>query len=454
MIAGFVVRDERLTHQYGRLLYSDAGNPQIRSLIPAGGGASDDQATGREQSRAAFSFAEGFGTALRRRRRRPPLPAGPRMSPSAAPLAAGRGVGAMLALAAGAGRRRSSAAGGGAGRDAAAKVGERQGRRRAEAGRPLPASRRTSPRRRARRACSWSSSPAGSGLLRKGKKRTFLDIRGEVLPGGEQGLLSVAFAPDYQQSGLLYVYYVSNAGDLAIEEYRRASATSADRSSARRVLTINHPGQSNHNGGQLQFGPDGFLYIGSGDGGGGGDPDDSAQDTSSLLGKILRIDPRPGGGDPYSSPGSNPFVGDPGRDEIYALGLRNPFRFSFDLVSPKGPHIVIGDVGQDRFEEIDYETVAGARGANFGWNDFEGNAAFGGANPPAPSRHDRPIKVYSLGGGACALIGGYVVGLEAAEEPQGPVRLRRLLRGQAAQPGAGAGRGEEGPPRSGSASPR
>jgi glucose/arabinose dehydrogenase len=261
--------------------------------------------------------------------------------------------------------------------------------------------------------------PGRIRVLRKGKKQTFLDIRGEVLPGGEQGLLSVAFAPDYQQSGLLYVYYVSNAGDLAIEEYRRASATSADRSSARRVLTINHPGESNHNGGQLQFGPDGFLYIGSGDGGGGGDPDDSAQDTSSLLGKILRIDPRPSGGDPYGSPGSNPFVGDPGRDEIYALGLRNPFRFSFDRVSPKGPHIVIGDVGQDRFEEVDYETVAGARGANFGWNDFEGNSAFNGANPPGPSRHDRPIKVYSLGGGACALIGGYVVASKKLKSVRG-----------------------------------
>jgi glucose/arabinose dehydrogenase len=261
--------------------------------------------------------------------------------------------------------------------------------------------------------------PGRIKVLRKGKAKTFLDIRSEVLPGGEQGLLSVAFAPDYQQSGFLYVYYVTNSGDLAIEEYKRASASSADRGSARRVLTINHPGQSNHNGGQLQFGPDGLLYIGSGDGGGGGDPDNSAQDTGSLLGKILRINPRPSGGDPYSSPGANPFVGDPGRDEIYALGLRNPFRFSFDLVSPKGPHIVIGDVGQDRFEEIDYETVAGARGANFGWNDFEGNSPFGGATPPAPARHDRPIKVYSLGGAACALIGGFVVGSKKLKSLRG-----------------------------------
>jgi glucose/arabinose dehydrogenase len=246
-------------------------------------------------------------------------------------------------------------------------------------------------------------------LVRKGKRRVFLDIRGQVSFGGEQGLLSVAFAPDFRQSGLLYVYYVTSGGDLAIEEYRRASSTRADPASARRVLTVPHPGESNHNGGQLQFGPDGFLYAGTGDGGGGGDPDNSAQDTSSLLGKLLRIDPRPSGGEAYSSPGSNPFVGDPGRDEIYAIGLRNPFRFSFDRASAKGPHIVIGDVGQDRFEEIDYETVDGARGANFGWNDFEGNAPFGGASPPGPARHDRPIKVYSLAGEACATIAGFVV---------------------------------------------
>ena len=144
----------------------------------------------------------------------------------------------------------------------------------------------------------------------------------------------------------------------------------------------------------MQFGPDGFLYAGTGDGGGGGDPDDSAQDPGSLLGKLLRIDPNPGG---------SPSV------EVYSSGLRNPFRFSFDLVSAKQPRIVIGDVGQNRFEEIDYETLAGARGANFGWNDFEGFSPFEGADPPTPSRHDRPIKVYPLGGERCALIGGYVV---------------------------------------------
>jgi glucose/arabinose dehydrogenase len=251
--------------------------------------------------------------------------------------------------------------------------------------------------------------PGEIRLLRKGKRTTFLNIRGQVQFGGEQGLLSVAFPADYRQSGLFYVYYVTPGGDLAIEEYRRANPGHADPSSARRVLTIPHPGESNHNGGQLQFGPDGFLYAGTGDGGGGGDPDNSAQTTTSLLGKLLRIDPRPSGGDPYSSPASNPFVGDPGRDEIYAIGLRNPFRFSFDGFSGGGPYIAIGDVGQDRFEEIDYETVPGARGANFGWNDFEGNSPFDGAIPPTPSNTERPIKVYSLSGAACATIGGYVV---------------------------------------------
>jgi glucose/arabinose dehydrogenase len=245
-------------------------------------------------------------------------------------------------------------------------------------------------------------------LLRRGKRRTFLDIRGKVLIGGEQGLLSVAFAPDYRTSGFLYVFYVTNGGDLAIEEYRRDSAKRAAPGSARRVLTIDHPGESNHNGGQVAFGPDGLLYAGTGDGGGAGDTSDNAQDVDSLLGKLLRIDPRPSSGQPYRSPGSNPFAGRAGRDEVYAVGLRNPYRFSFDGASGKGTRIAIGDVGQNRFEEIDYEKLGAANGANFGWNDFEGFSTFDGAHAPAPSRHDRPIKVYGLGGGGCAVIGGYV----------------------------------------------
>jgi Glucose / Sorbosone dehydrogenase len=179
--------------------------------------------------------------------------------------------------------------------------------------------------------------------------------------------------------------------------------------SQRQVLLIPHPGQPNHNGGQLQFGPDGFLYVGTGDGGGSGDRPDNAQSLNSLLGKILRINPRAQGGQPYSSPASNPFAGGAGRDEIYSYGLRNPFRFSFDLRRAGEPRIVIGDVGQEEFEEVDYETLAAARGANFGWNDFEGFAPFAGAHPPTASGALKPIKVYALGGGNCALIGGYVV---------------------------------------------
>ncbi len=239
----------------------------------------------------------------------------------------------------------------------------------------------------------------------KGKKRRrpFLDIRGLVMGGGEEGLLSVAFPPDYAQSGLFYVYYTDKSGDNNVAEFRAASKFRADPASRRIVLNIPHPGASNHNGGQIEFGPDGFLYIAPGDGGGAGDTDNSAQTTENLLGKLLRIDPRRNGSAPYTTPMSNPFASGPGRDEIYSIGLRNPFRFSFN-----GDTILIGDVGQDRFEEIDHETVANTNGANFGWNDFEGFASFQGAIPPGPSRHDAPIHAYPTGG-RCSVIGGYVV---------------------------------------------
>lgn len=157
-------------------------------------------------------------------------------------------------------------------------------------------------------------------------------------------------------------------------------------------MVVPHPVHSNHNGGQLQFGPDGFLYAGTGDGGGAGDAPDNAQDPTSRLGKLLRIDPSAGA------------------VQIYSIGLRNPYRFSFDLISdPAQPRIAIGDVGQDRFEEIDYLTLAAANGANFGWNDFEGFAPFPGAHPPTAAGTIKPIEVYPLSGGACAVIGGYVV---------------------------------------------
>ncbi|MDX6595428.1 MAG: hypothetical protein QOI72_810 [Solirubrobacterales bacterium] len=251
-------------------------------------------------------------------------------------------------------------------------------------------------------------------VLSGGKRlpRPFLDLRAEVsYDGGERGLLSIAFPPDYRQSGSLYVYYNDDAGNIRVDEFKRRGATRAAPGSQRQVIAIPHPVNANHNGGQLQF-LDGLLYFGTGDGGSGGDPPNNAQNKDVLLGKLLRIDPRPAAGRPYSIPGSNPFVGKPGRDEIYSYGLRNPFRFSFDTVSAKQPRIAIGDVGQNQFEELDYTTVAAASGANFGWDAFEGFAPYRDENSgtPDPSGTTKPIFAYSHDrGGSCSIIGGYVV---------------------------------------------
>ncbi len=253
-------------------------------------------------------------------------------------------------------------------------------------------------------------------VMRDGRRAgAFLDIRGLVGFGGERGLLSIAFPPDYPRSRRFYVYYTDAEGDIRVDEFRRRSPTRAARGSRRAVIQIPHRANSNHNGGQLQFLGD-LLYLATGDGGSGGDPPNNAQDRTSLLGKLLRIDPRPSGGRSYSIPASNPFAGSAGgRGEIYSYGLRNPFRFSFDLVTaPRQPRIAIADVGQDRFEEIDYTTVAAANGANFGWDAFEGNAPYAGANSgtPDPGGTVKPIFVYgrSRDGGSCTIIGGYVVG--------------------------------------------
>jgi glucose/arabinose dehydrogenase len=242
----------------------------------------------------------------------------------------------------------------------------------------------------------------------------FLDIRGLVgYDGGERGLLSIAFPPDYGQSGRFYVYYTDNSGNIRVEEFQRRSATRAAPSSRRTVIEIPHPINANHNGGQLQFLGD-LLYFGTGDGGSGGDPPNNAQNTNSLLGKLLRIDPRPSGGQPYSVPADNPFVAKPGRDEIYSYGLRNPFRFSFDTASAAGPRIAIGDVGQNRFEELDYIAVGAASGANYGWDALEGFAPYTEENSgtPNPGGTTKPIMAYSHSrdGGSCSIIGGYVVG--------------------------------------------
>jgi glucose/arabinose dehydrogenase len=237
-------------------------------------------------------------------------------------------------------------------------------------------------------------------------RRPFLDIESTVECCGEEGLLSVAFPPDYRQSGRFYVYFTVRGGEInRVAEFRRSGPTTADPSSARTVIEFSHPDFSNHNGGQLQFGPDDYLYIGTGDGGGGGDPDRNAQNPDSPLGKLLRIDPRPGNAGAHGIPPDNPLAATPGLDEIYALGLRNPWRFSFDR---KTDRIVIGDVGQGTREEIDYEKPSTLRGANFGWDAFEGSDRFD-AGTAAPGDHQPPIFEYPNGGASCAVIGGYVV---------------------------------------------
>ncbi len=240
------------------------------------------------------------------------------------------------------------------------------------------------------------------------KAQPFLGIRGRVSAGGERGLLSIAFDPHFGRNHLLYAYYTNRRGNIEIDEFHAPSGTRAAASSRRTVIVIPHPGEANHNGGQLQFGPDGYLYAGTGDGGGAGDPPENAQNKRKLLGKLLRIDPHKHGRKSYRVPGSNPFVGRPGRDEIYALGLRNPFRFSFD----RG-RILIGDVGQGSYEEVDYEGQRALRGANFGWDHFEGFHRFnypGDNEAPRPKhRYRPPIFEYAHGSNRCAIIGGYVV---------------------------------------------
>jgi glucose/arabinose dehydrogenase len=238
--------------------------------------------------------------------------------------------------------------------------------------------------------------------------RPFLDIRDLVMGGGEQGLLSLAFAADYTESALVYVYYTDRSGDQRVVEYKAASPDRADPGSARLILRMADD-ESNHNGGQLAIGPDGLLYIGTGDGGGGGDRHGArgnAQNLGSLLGKILRIEPAPSGGNPYTVPQSNPFVDrDGARGEIYAYGLRNPWRFSFHRSNGA---LAIGDVGQGEWEEINYVPRDRGKGANFGWRPFEGRARYTpGERAPG---HVKPVIVQSHDDGNCSITGGIFVG--------------------------------------------
>jgi glucose/arabinose dehydrogenase len=232
--------------------------------------------------------------------------------------------------------------------------------------------------------------------------RPFLDISDRVLCCGEQGLLSMAFAPDYARTGRFYVYYTDNAGNQRVEEFRRAGPDRANRGTRRLVLHMGDS-ESNHNGGLVLFGPDRLLYIGTGDGGGNNDQHGrrgNAQNLDSLLGKILRIDPRARRGRRYTVPRTNPFVGRAGRDEIWSYGLRNPWRFSFDRQTND---LIIGDVGQNAFEEVNF--VRSGRGVNFGWRPWEGRRR--NFSEPAPNAVF-PVITYSTGAG-CVVTGGYVV---------------------------------------------
>ncbi len=247
-------------------------------------------------------------------------------------------------------------------------------------------------------------------VVRRGRvlRRPFLDISDRVTTGGESGLLSMAFAPDYASSHRFWVYYTDRVGFIQIDQFRVPAATPnrANPGSRRSVLRVPHH-RSNHKGGQLQVGPDGMLYAGFGDGGAGGDPDENAQNLGRMLGKIIRIDPRPGGG--YTVAASNPFRGRAGAlPEIYAYGLRNPWRFSFDR---RTGDLTIGDVGQDEVEEIDFVPGrSGGRpprgGYNFGWDSFEGRNRY---ESGSASGHIAPVIQHTHSEGFCSITGGYVI---------------------------------------------
>ncbi len=229
-----------------------------------------------------------------------------------------------------------------------------------------------------------------------------LDVSGIIVSGGEQGLLGLTFHPT---KPLAYVNYTNGDGDTVIAEYAVSSDGTFDPASARDLLTIDQP-YANHNGGNLEFGPDGYLYIGMGDGGSGGDPERRALNVSELLGKMLRIDPTPDGDQPYTIPADNPFVGvDGARPEIWSVGVRNPWRFTFDSATGD---LWIGDVGQGEWEEIDLarRVDGGGRGLNFGWSAFEGTHRFN--DDQAADAVTMPIFEYEHGEAGCSVSGGDV----------------------------------------------
>ena len=235
----------------------------------------------------------------------------------------------------------------------------------------------------------------------------FLDISSSVSSGSEQGLLGLAFHPDFANSGMFVIDYTDVDGNTNIVRYQidAQNPDLADASSAETLLFIDQP-YPNHNGGQVLFGPDGFLYIGMGDGGSQGDPNENGQNTNALLGKILRIDiDNPSGDRPYGIPADNPFAdGSAGAPEVFIYGVRNPWRFSFDADGG----LYIGDVGQSSWEEIDYLPAGEQAGANLGWNLMEGTHCY--ATDPCDSDDlVKPVFEYSHDTGGCSVSGGVVI---------------------------------------------
>ena len=238
----------------------------------------------------------------------------------------------------------------------------------------------------------------------------YLDIRGRVSCCGERGLLGLAFHPQFATNHRFFVYYTTNTGNLQVSEFHQ-SASNANRAATteRKILTIGHRTYSNHNGGQLAFGRDGYLYIGTGDGGGGGDPFRSGQSRKTLLGKILRIDINGTTGTKhYRIPPTNPWARSTVyKREIWAYGLRNPWRFSFDRSTGD---LWIADVGQDRYEEIDraLRSAGGGRGKNYGWSVIEGRTCYRPSSGCNRTGKTAPVAVYSHAGGRCSVTGGFV----------------------------------------------
>lgn len=236
----------------------------------------------------------------------------------------------------------------------------------------------------------------------------FLDINSLVInSGGEQGLLAMAFHPNYSANGYFYVNYINNSGDTVISRFTRSTADTADSASEAILMTISQP-FGNHNGGDMHFGPnDGYLYISTGDGGSGGDPGNRAQNLTLLLGKILRIDVDGTSNGNYGIPPDNPYVSDSAvLDEIWAYGLRNPWKWSFDL---DNGDMWIADVGQNTKEEINRVPASSVGGENYGWRCYEGNSTFNTSGCPAMNTLTFPVAEYNYGGSPfkCSITGGY-----------------------------------------------